>query len=160
MFCLALYCTNTAAAAQELPDPVAELASRIQLKYPNLGAIKNQFGDQAIWEKTTSPNLHVPGEMDIIRKMESPGIEIGTLEVPHIDRFFTISVAVNNNYLEDFLGIDIGSSREDVIKTFGNRYETEGNNLIYYDLEAGYNVVVFVIENGTVIEMIYLLYVD
>jgi len=135
-------------------DPVSELGSRISQKYPNFEALKTQFGNQAEWQERTEPNMHDEKALDIIRVMNSPGIDISTLEAPHIDRFFITSIFVKNSGIQDFLGIDIDSSRDDVIRIFGEAHEIEGNRLSYYN-DSGHLGARFVIENDRVIEMSY-----
>ena len=157
----ALFClVGTSKATQEQTDPVIELSSSISQKYQDLETIQKQF-DQAKWEETAVQNLHDNNETNIIRKMQCQGIEIATLEVPHIDRFFVTSVAVNDSGLENFLGIDIGASLGDVEKIFGTPHEIQDNRFIYSDMESGYLSVYFVFENdGVVAEMRYDAYVD
>jgi len=140
-------------------DPVSELGSRIDQKYPDLDAIKAQFGVQAKWVETTEPNLHEPEFNMIIRTMGSPGIDIQTLEIPQHDRFFITGIVVKSSGTQDFLGIYTGSSREDVITTFGDPHEIGDNKLIYRS-ECEFREVRFTIENNRVAEMIYLLFVD
>ena len=140
-------------------DPVSALGSRIDQKYPDLDAIKAQFGVQAKWEETTEPNLHEPEFNMIIRTMDSPGIEIQTLEIPQHDRFFITGIVVKSSGTQDFLGIYTGSSREDVITAFGDPHEIRDNKLIYRS-ECEFREVRFTIENNMVAEMMYLLFVD
>jgi len=151
-----VFATDTAMAAQEQVDPVDEIASRIWQEYPDLDTLKARFENQAKWEERTEPNRHEPEFNVIIRRMESPGIEIYTLEAPQHDRFFITEIIVKSSGIKDFLGIDIGSSRDDVIGTFGNPHQIEGNRLGYYDQISGYTNIIFVIENGRVIEMRYI----
>ena len=154
---LVLIVSGTAAA--QFDDPLMELGSIISQKYPDVGAIKKQFGNEAIWEESTEPNRHDEGALNIIRTMKSPGIEIVTLEVPHYESFWVISVVVENSGIEEFLGIDIGFSRGDVINAFGDPHETQDNKFIYSD-EEGFYYVDFTIENDKVTEMRFLLFVD
>jgi len=157
----ALFCLGgTSKATQEPTDPVIELSLSISQKYNDLETIKKQFV-QAKWEETAEPNLHDNNETNILRIMKSQGIEITTLEIPYIDRFFVTSVAVKGSGIENFLGIDIGSSMEDVKRIFGAPHEMDKNRFIYSDSESGYNSVYFDFENnGVVAEMRYDAHVD
>ena len=56
-------------------------------------------------------------------------------------------------------GIDVGAAREEVIKTFGEPQEIDGNELIFHN-EAAYTYIVFTVEKNTVAEMKFNVYLD
>jgi len=93
--------------------------------------------------------------------MEYPGIEIITLGYTYEgeDYFFLNLVHVKEADMVDFLGIDIGSVRADVIKRFGEPSSIKGNKLTY-ESESGYSEVIFIIENNKVAEMSFNVYPD
>jgi hypothetical protein len=112
-------------------------------KYPNAESIKEQFGpdrDVVTWEEKTEPSPHDESLELKFSSMSHPGISISTMGYTFEgeDRFMILSVNVEEAGFVDFLGIDKGSSREDVIKAFGEPDSIEDNCLIYQDDESGY----------------------
>jgi len=152
-------------------DLVAEIRNILEEKYHSIEAIRAIFGSQANWEETAEhdtghPNPQITSfELDYI--MVSPGAEIrglsrwyvyadGRVEFQHI----ILDFSIENSGIQDFLGIDVGSSREDVIRRFGDpqiirEAEIEGNRIVYSDHFWGSHTVSFIIENDRVIKMIY-----
>ena len=142
-------------------EAVYECKQQLLQKFPNVEAIKKQFGNEAKWQARTVPSPHDPDLELRIDSMEYPGIRISTLGYTHggEDSFFITSADVNKAGSVDFLGIDIGSAREVVIKTFGPPQKIDGNELIYYD-ESEYMVIKFIFEKGIVAGMRFDNYLD
>ena len=152
---LSLMCFSGIAYAAE--DPIDELYEQLMEKYPNVEAIKEQFGAEAEWQEETFPSLHDDTIELIIRRMEYPGIEISTLEMG--DSCSVALVNVKKAGYVDFLGIDIDSAKEDVTKKFGEPQQIEGDQLIYHN-ESEYTYITFTLENNQVAEMRYVIYTD
>jgi hypothetical protein len=143
-------------------EAIFECVEQILQKYPNVEAIKKQFGDQAKWQRETEPSPHDPDLELIINNMESPGIEIRTMGYSWEDEdsFFITLLDVKKEGCVEFHGIDIGSNRDDVIKTFGKPYTTEGNKLHYEDSDMGNIAIEFILIENKVAEMILRTFVD
>ena len=142
-------------------EAIYECNEQLLQKFPNVEAIKNQFGDGAKWQARTTPSPHDPDLELRIDGMEYPGIEIHTVgfTLEGEEYFFLVLVSVEKAGIVDFLGLDVGSAREDVIKKFGSPREIDGNELIYYD-DSEYMVIVFIIENSNVAGMKLINYLD
>ena len=142
-------------------DAISELHEQLSQKFPDLEEIRINFGGQAKWQRSTMPSPHDDSLELEINKMEYPGIEIITLGYTYEneDYFFINSAHVKEAGIVDFLGIDVGSARADVIKRFGKPSSIEGNKLSYVN-ESGYLEVIFIIKNNKVAEMSFNNYVD
>jgi len=153
MFCPEIACS--------FDDAIYESYEYLLQKYPNVEAIRQQFGDRAEWRQTTESSPHDASIELKFNYIEYPGIEIHTLEfaLEDEDRFYITWVSVGKAGFINLGGIDIGSAREDVIKQFGAPYEIEGNELIYQD-ESSYTTITFTIENNNVAEMTFFNHVD
>ena len=134
---------------------IDEFSEQLLQKYPGVEAIKKQFGDEANWRRTTESSPHEEDLELISNTMEYPGIEIRTMEYTYQgeDRFFITLTDVTKAGFVTFLGIDIGSSEEDVVKNWGSPDETSSNKLTYNALAYSYTV--FTIENNKVARMTY-----
>jgi len=135
-------------------EAIYECNEQLLQKFPNVEAIKKQFGDGAKWQESTMPSIHDANLELQLKNMEHPGIEIRTLGyiLEGEDRFFITLADVNKAGFVEFLGIDVGSVREDVVKKFGEPQQIDGNELIYHD-EDEFTFIKFVVENGIVTEM-------
>ena len=145
-----------------LDNAIYECYDRLLQKYPSAEAISKHFGGEAKWQKDAVPSPHDENLKLIINDMEHPGIKISTLGYSYEDEdcFFITRMDVKKAGLENFLGIDIGSAKEDVIKTFGPPRIIEGDKFIYHDSESESNRLTFTIKNGSVAEMKYDKYLD
>ena len=132
-------------------EAVDEYWDRFSQEFPNVEAIRQRFGDQARLTERTAPGIDV---MVNIKEMEYPGIKISTagFTVWGENKFYIYLMDVTEPGLMDFTGIDIGSSREDVIERFGNQWgDYRGNNTMsFYDSFTGNTEVAFVIEGDKV----------
>lgn len=151
----------SADAAIQTIDAINKCRDQLLQKYPSVEAISKQFGDGAKWQEKTIPSPHDENLELQIKNMEYPGIEIHTLgyTLEDEDRFFIISLRVKEAGYVDFLKVDIGSAREDVIKSFGKPQKIEGNVLMYHD-EAEFYLISFTIENNVVVKMRFDCYPD
>jgi len=159
--CLSLSLMFSYGNALGSEDAISELNEQLSQKFPNLEEIRINFGGKAKWQKSTMPSPHDDNLELEINKMEYPGIEIITLGYTYEneDYFFLNFVRVKEAGIVDFLGIDVGSARVDVIKRFGEPSSIEGNKLSYEN-ESGYFEVIFIIEDNKVAEMSFNNYVD
>ena len=159
---LAVCCPGMVWGSDEAIDKaINECREQLLQKYPNVEAIKVQFGSKAQWQEETQPSIHEPDLELQINNMEYPGIEIATLGYSNEGEyiFFITKVQVKKAGIVDFSGIDVGSSREDVLKTFGEPREIDGNVLVYCD-EGGFNYLRFTIEKNQLTEMRFNTYLD
>jgi len=142
-------------------EAIYECNEQLLQKFPNVEAIKKHFGNEAKWQEKTIPSPHDDSLELRLNSMEYPGITINTLGYFLDDehRFFLTLVNVEKAGIVDFLGIDLGSAREDVIKKFGEPQNIDGNELNYYD-ESEYMVITFILEEETVIGMKLINYLD
>ena len=149
---LAVACFPEIARGNEyaLYDCYDELSQR----FFSLEAIKEQFGDQAEWQERTEQSSHGDDIEIKIFVMLYPGVTIEALGFTYDneDRFFLTALGVDRAGYVDFLGIDIGSSRENVIKTFGEPDGIEENRL-HYDDEADFTSIEFIVEDNMVAGM-------
>ena len=163
VLCLYLFVMLFPAIARSfnIDDVIYEAYDQLLQKYPNVEAIRKQFGDRAVWREETEPSPHDNSVELKFSYMEYPGIEIQTLEfaLEEENRFYITFLNVEKAGFVNFGGIDIGSASEDVINLFGVPHEIEGNELIYLD-ESGYTIVTFTIENQMVAEMAIYVHVD
>ena len=161
VLCLSLFAACTPGIAYGSDETIDECREQLLQKYPNVEAIKAQFGSEAKWQESTTPSIHDPDLELQITGMEYPGIEISTLGYSNAgeDRYFITKLYVKKAGLVDFMGVDVGSSRENVIATFGKPQEIDGNILIYHT-ESEYIYIRFTIENNKVAEMIFNAYLD
>jgi hypothetical protein len=153
-----MYFSGIAYSSDEV---VYKCQEQLLQKYPNVEAIKKQFGAEAKWQEETQPSIHDDTLELQIKNMEYPGIEIGTLGYAWEGeyRFFITLLGVKKAGFVTFLGLDVGSAREEAIKTFGGPQEIDGNELIYHD-EAEYTYIIFTIEKNNVAEMKFVNYLD
>ena len=138
-------------------EAINECNEQLMQKYPNVETIKEQFGNEAKWQQETLVSPHDSTVELLLRHMEYPGIEIRTLEME--DGYFVVSVGVEKTGFVDFLGIDIGSAKEDVTKKFGEPQQVEGNEHIYHN-ESEYTFITFTLENNKVVGMQLVNYLD
>ena len=95
---------------------------QLEEKYSSVAALKEQFnddyyGDDVTWEVNTEPDHQDPSAEMTWTTMNHPGINILVLETA--DSFFLVSVTVEEAGFGGFLGIDKGSSKEDLLQVFG-----------------------------------------
>jgi len=156
---IALLTSGTAQAHS--PEAIYELNDQLRQKFPNVEAIKEQFGDEAKWQARTAPSLHDDNLELRIDSMEYPGIEISTVGFTLDGEvyFFLVLVNVEKAGYVKFLDLDVGSARADVIRAFGEPQQVEGNELTYFD-DSEYMVVKFIIENNNVAGMRLINYLD
>ena len=142
-------------------EALYECYEQLLHKFPNVEAIKKQFGDGAKWQVETMPSPHDANLKLRIDSMEYPGIKISTLGYEYEGgyNFFIVLLDVEKAGFIEFLGIDLGSAREVVVKTFGPPQKIDGNKLIYYD-ESEYMVIKFIFEKGIVAGMRFDNYLD
>ena len=142
-------------------EAINELNRQLLEKYPNIETVKKQFGAEARWHEKIVPSPHDPNLDLVITYMEHPSIEIRTMGYTNEDgdRFFMLLTAVKEAGIVKFLGIDIGSTWQDVKNKFGEPQAIEGNKLVYED-EAGFYIVNFIIQNNVVAEMNFNSYPD
>ena len=165
VLCLSLFavCSSEIAYGSDEEEVVVVYVCNEQLlqKYPNVEAIKAQFGSEAKWQESTQPSIHEPDLELQVTEMEHSGVEMSTLGYKLEDeyRFFITKLYVKKAGFVDFLGVDVGSAREDVVKSFGEPQEIDSNVLIYHD-EGEFNYIRFTIENNNVAEMIFNAYLD
>ena len=159
--CISLFVLYFPEITHSYDDAMDELFEQIINEFPNLEAIKNRFGDGAKWQESTIPSPHDDTLELQIKNMEYSGVEINTLSYVYDDEesFFITLLNVKKAGIVKFLGLDVGSARDDVIKTFGEPQIIEGNELIYHD-EDEFNFIKFVIENNEVTEMRFIRYLD
>ena len=160
-FCASLLAACFPGTAYASDAIIYECNQQLLQKYPNMEAIKSQFGSGAEWQESTMSSMHDASLELLITEMEYPGISIiavgYTLEGE--DRHFIVKLHTQKMGIVDFLGVDVGAAREEVIKTFGEPQEIDGNELIFHD-EATYTYIIFAIENNTVVEMKFNVYLD
>ena len=151
---LSMFVTCFPGFAYGSDETIYECSGQLMEKYPNVETIKEQFGDEAKWLEETCPSIHDDTLELRINNMEYPGIEIRTLGYDWDEeyRFFITLMDVKKEGFVEFLGIGIGSGKEDVIKKFGEPDTAEENELIYHD-EAEYNFITFTFEDNRVTEM-------
>ncbi|MCL1876231.1 MAG: hypothetical protein FWF87_08255 [Synergistaceae bacterium] len=142
-------------------ETIYELSEQLSSKFPTVEAIKVKFGDGAEWEEETMPSPHDPGLTLYIKHMKHPEMEIRTMGYASEDgdRLIILFLNAKKAGFVDFLGVDIGSSKEDVVKKFGSPQETEGNELRYKD-ENEFCLVTFIVENNKVVRMSFSCYPD
>ena len=137
-------------------DPVGTLRLRLLEKYPGEEAVRRQYGPVGSWTFSYAPNRHDPASQNKHSTMVIPGsLEIDIFVNDDNGLFFLTRVEVADEGFVNFLGIDIGSAGEDVIKAFGTPVRAGGNELYYEDPESGYTDVTFTIENNKVTKMVY-----
>ena len=160
-FCVSLLAAFIPGTTYASDAIIYECNQQLLQKYPDVEAIKSQFGSEAEWQESTMSSMHDASLELLIREMEYPGISIiavgYTLEGE--DRHFIVKLHTQKAGFVDFLGIDVGAAREEVIRTFGEPQEIDENELIFHD-EAQYTYIIFAIENNTVMEMKFNVYLD
>ena len=144
-------------------EAISSLRSQLDEKYPNLEAIRAQFGsgyygEDATWSETQEPSMHDDTIMLTTTWMMHPAIEIAATEVG--DNFFLVLVRVEEAGVLDFLGIDKGSSKEDVIRAFGEPDSSDDASLHYEDVSGYTNVRFELDDNDNVWRMRYAVYLD
>jgi hypothetical protein len=124
-------------------------------KFPDAETIKKHYGDKAKVRETSNPSPHDKNLELKMMSLSYPGMEISTLSYSQEgdDRFIILSLHVAKAGLVDFLGIDIGSAKEDVQKKFGAPDSVEKNELHYVDDESGNLSIIFVLDKDKVAEM-------
>jgi hypothetical protein len=159
--CLSLSVAFFPVIALGSEDAISELNDQLSQRFPGLEEVRNSFGDRAKWQSSTFPNPHDDNIELVLDTMEHPGIEIRTVRYTYEneERFFLTLVRVKAADIVDFLGIDVGSARADVIKRFGEPPRSEGNKLIYEN-ESGYTEIVFTVEGNKIAEMAFNNYLD
>ena len=159
--CLSLSVMCFSGAAFGSDEAIYDCQEQLLQKYPSVEAIKKQFGAEARWREETQPSIHDPTLELQITHMEYPGMEIDTLGyvLEGEERFFITLLAVKKAGFVTLLGVDVGSAREEVIKTFGDPQEIDGNGLVYRD-EAEFVYIKFTIEENGVAEMRYVVSLD
>ena len=159
--CLSLSLMFSSGIALGSEEAIIELHEQMSQRFPDLEEVRINFGGGAKWQTSTMPSPHNDNLELVINKMEYPGIEIITLGYTYEgeDYFSLNSVRVKKAGMVDFLGIDVGSARADVIKRFGKPSSTEGNKLTY-ESESGHTEVIFIIKDNKVAEMSFNNYPD
>jgi len=145
------FCGCQKAAAND--EAMSALYEQLYEKFPSLGALKEKYsadyyGDDVTWSEETMPSPHDADVELKITRMSHTGIEISVMTFNNEgeEMFIITSIRVEEAGSMDFLGIDKGSSRKDVIKAFGEpgRVDDEG---LHYEDESGYNAVTFVLDD-------------
>ena len=95
---------------------------QLEKKYSSAAALREEFnedyyGDDVTWEVITEQDHQDPSAEMTWTTMNHPGINILVLETE--DSFFLVSVTVEEAGFGGFLGIDKGSSKEDLLRVFG-----------------------------------------
>ena len=159
--CLSLFVVCFPEITHSYDDAMDELFEQLMNEFPNLESIKTRFGDEAKWQESTVPSPHDDTLELQIKNMEYSGVEINTLSYVYDDEesFFITLLSVKKAGIVKFLGLDVGSARDEVLKTFGRPQIIEGNEIIYHD-EDEFNFIKFVIENNEVTEMRFIRYLD
>ena len=147
--------------AHAADETIYELSEHLSSKFPSIEAIKEKFGDEAKWQEETMPSPHDPNLTLHINHMNNPGMEIRTMgySLEDGDRLLILLLDAKKAGFVDFLGVDIGSSKEDVIKKFGSPQIIEGNELHYQD-ENEFCLVTFTVVNNKVAGMRFNSYPD
>ena len=160
-FCVSLLAAYFQGTTYGSDQIIYECDQQLLQKYPNVEAIKSQFGNEAKWRETTMSSIHDANLELLITEMDYPGIAITTVgyTLEGEDRNFIVKLHTQKAGFVDFLGIDVGAAREEVLKTFGEPREIDGNELIFHD-EALYTYIVFTLEKNTVAEMKFTVYLD
>ena len=161
VLCLFLSVVCFSGIAYSFEEALNECYEQLLQKYPNVEAIKKQFGAEAKWQERTEPSIHDKTLKLQINNMEYPGINIRTLgyTIEGEDRFIITLVDVKKAGFVKFGGIDVGSAREDVIKEFGKPQKIEGNKLIFHT-DSEYFYITFTVDNNKVVEMKFDSYPD
>ena len=149
-------------------EAILECWEQLLERYPSAEALKVQFGsdrygNDVTWEEATELDPHTGSNELKYTTISHPGIQITVMEftVEGEDKFFITRVNVEEAGFGGFLGIDKGSSKEDLLKTFGEPDRIEDNRLIYEDDESGYLSIVFELDDDdNVWRMIFENYVD
>jgi len=135
-------------------EAIYECWEQLLKKYPSAEALKEQFGsdyygNDVTWEEKTEPSPHDDSIVLKYTSMSHPGIQISVMSYTYEgeDSFFITLVNVEEAGFGGFLGIDKGSSREDLLKTFGEPDSVEDNRLIYEDDASGYLSIVFELDD-------------
>ena len=155
---LAEFFPVTAYASDQI---VYECHQQLSQKFPDVEAIKSQFGSEAEWQETTMSSMHDANLELLLTEMEYPGISITALgyTLEGEDRNFIVKLHTQKAGFVDFLGVDVGAAKEEVLKTFGEPQEIDGNELIFHD-DALYTYIIFTIEKNNVAEMKLNVYLD
>ena len=161
VLCLSLFAVFYPGIAYGTDEAIDKCIEQLLQKYPNVEAIKTQFGSEAEWQERTMPSIHDPDLELQITDMIHPGIEITTLGYTHGGEhsFLITKMHPKKAGIVDFLAVDVGSARDDVIKAFGEPQKIDENMLIYHS-ESEYVYIRFTIENNVVAEMRYNSYPD
>ena len=161
---LAVSCAPALASNDEA---IYALSEELYRRFPNVNAMKAQFkaedyGD-VTWDETEEPSPHDDTLMLKHARMTHPFFEIATTSYTYEgeEKFFLTYVKVEEAGFVDFLGIDKGSSKADVIKTFGEPDSADDEGLYYEDDDAGYINITFILDDDDdVWRMRYASYLD
>ena len=151
--CVVLLLAGGAAA----DNPVWELYQQLGQKFPTLESVREQLGPEAVWREELS--RHWAYDNIEIKSIvaANPGIEIMGAELTggraEVDGFRLASVAVIDEGIVDFGGIDIRSARADVIRVFGEPCSIENNTLRYQPGDAWLLLTFTIHSEGWVSEM-------
>ena len=150
VLCLFLF-VGTAYSYPEEDCPVAAIYDYMYQKFPNVAAIKQQLGEPTSFEEgeTDEYPLGPDSGMDPFVDMKFDGIRIFVMNDDLI-RIFTIS----KPGIVEFSGIDIGASRDNVTKIYGEPTNVEGNKVTFESI-YGLCEAIFVFEENKVKEMTY-----
>ena len=154
VFCLVLSASCFPGVAYCNDEAIYECWEQLLERYPSAEALKEQFGshrygNDVTWEEATEPSPHDDSiELKYV-SMSHPGIQVTVMGYTYEgeDKFFIVLVNVEEAGFGGFLGIDKGSSKADVLKTFGEPDSIEGSRLIYEDDDAGYLSIVFELDD-------------
>lgn len=90
------------------------------------------------------------GNNEVAKIYNYSGFQIKTY--PDNSKDYIDTVTIKNDSVSTPEGITIGSSREDVIKAYGDNYETRGDGIIYKKDKTTLNII---IRNDTVASLYY-----
>lgn len=161
---LTMALTSAACAYSDVEKtPLGELYHVVRAVFPSREAIDARFGDRGRWSTRMLVSIHDGVSKYKQDTMDYPGIRIQLVDFR--SEILVHRVDVQRRGLFSFLGIDIGSSRNDVIRRFGKPFDADAGRLHYglsEDDEIAYPVAGLDIytKNGRVTRMIYGEYFD
>lgn len=142
-------CTTAAYAS------LGKLYETLHATFPNRQAVEKRFGKGAEWSSKMLVSIHDDISKYKQETMKYPGVKIQL--VYFRSEILLHRIDVQKRGLVPFLGIDIGSSKKDVIRRFGKPDRSEGA-LLMYGLEDDYlsiSVLGITIKNNKVSRMLY-----